>query len=114
MKNFTKIFMAVVALFAFACTTDTTFDQTVELGAGQTTITLSLDEESRTHITGKNGDEYPLYWSEGDKIAVNGKTSNALGEASHGKTTATFTVKGEQPRPWNIVYPAPAAQPAFL
>ena len=65
MKTFTKIFMAVVALFAFACTTDTTFDQTVELGAGQTTITLSLDEESRTHITGKNGEEYPLYWSEG-------------------------------------------------
>ena len=31
-----------------------------------------------------------------------------LGEASHGQTTATFTVEGEQPRPWNIVYPAPA------
>ncbi len=108
MKTFTKIFMAVVALFAFACTTDTTFDQTVELGAGQTTITLSLDEESRTHITGKNGDEYPLYWSEGDKIAVNDKTSNALGEASHGQTTATFTIEGKEPRPWNIVYPAPA------
>ena len=48
MKNLTKIFMAVVAvIFAFSCVTDTTMDQTVQLGnetngAGEYTLSLSL------------------------------------------------------------------------
>ena len=73
MKNLTKIFMAVVALFAVACTTDMTGDLAPELGLGegQTTLTLSL-EESRTQLGEKVGELYPLYWSEGDAVAVNG------------------------------------------
>ena len=108
MKNLTKIFMAVcVALFAFACTTDPTEDRGVNLGAdGQTTLTLSL-EEVRTHINGKAGEQYPLYWSAGDKIAVNGVASDPLSEEFHGSTSATFTV-GNLAYPCNIVYPAPA------
>ena len=108
MKNLTKIFMAVcVALFAFACTTDPTEDRGVNLGAdGQTTLTLSL-EEVRTHINGKVGEQYPLYWSAGDKIAVNGVASDPLSEEFHGSTSATFTV-GNLAYPCNIVYPAPA------
>ena len=49
MKNLTKIFVAVAALFVgFACTTDVTEDLGVNLG-GQTTLTISL-EESRTQL----------------------------------------------------------------
>lgn len=109
MKTFTKILMAIAAgMFAFSCVTDTTEDLGVQLGnAGQTVIDLSL-EESRTHIGGKNGDEYPLYWSEGDKIAVNGIVSEALSSAFHGKQNAQFSVSGELGFPRDIVYPAPA------
>ena len=92
MKTISKIFMAVVAgVLAFSCVTDTTEDQAVQLGTGQTTLSISL-EESRTHLGVKDldGKEYPLYWSKGDKIAVNGKASDALGEAYHGQTQATF------------------------
>ena len=73
MKNLTKLFVAVAVLFAgFACTTDATEDLGVQVnGADQTEIVLSL-EESRTQLGEKVGDIYPLYWSEGDKIAVNG------------------------------------------
>ena len=109
MKNLTKIFMAVVALFAYSCATDTTEGLDVELGSvGQTKIALSL-EESRTHIAGKEGENYPLYWSEGDKIAVNGVVSEPLSDAAHGKVSATFTLRGELGFPRSIVYPAPAA-----
>jgi len=112
MKTISRIFMAVVAgVLAFSCVTDTTEDLGVNLGEGQTTtIDISL-EESRTHLGVKapNGDEYPLYWSEGDKIAVNGKASDALGEAYHGQTQATFKFTGTLLNyPYNIVYPAPA------
>ena len=108
MKNFTRILALVAAMVAVSCTTDVTEDLGVQLGnAGQTVIDLSL-EESRTHISNKVGDEYPLYWSEGDKIAVNGIASEALSSAFHGSQKAQFTVSGELGFPRDIVYPAPA------
>ena len=59
MKNLTKIFVAVAALFVgFACTTDATEDLGVNLG-GQTTLTISL-EESRTQLGEKVDGIYSL------------------------------------------------------
>ena len=112
MKTISKLFMAVVAgMLAFSCVTDTTDDLGVNLGEGQsTTLTLSL-EESRTHlgIKDEDGNEYPLFWSEGDKIAVNGEASDALGVEYHGQQQATFKFTGTLLNyPYNIVYPAPA------
>ena len=63
MKNLTKIFFAVAAMVAVACTTDVTEDLGVVVG-GQTEFVLSL-EESRTQLGEKAGEVYPLYWSEG-------------------------------------------------
>ena len=77
MKNLTKIFFAVAALVAVSCTTDVTENLGVEVGQGVTEITLSL-EESRTQLGEKAGESFPLYWSTGDKISVNGVESNAL------------------------------------
>ena len=109
MKNFTKILMAVAALFAFSCTTDVTDDLGVQVGndGGQTTLTLSL-EASRTQLGEKSGELYPLFWSEGDVIAVNGVTSVPVGAVDAGKATTVFTIPGAIERPYNIVYPAPA------
>ena len=115
MKNFTKILLAVVAVVAFSCTTDTTQDLGVGLGnnGGLTEITLSL-EASRTQLGEKAGDLYPLQWSEGDQISVNGVESNALSAEDVGKTTATFSVAGTPAKPYCIAYPAaPAGQVLF-
>ena len=115
MKNLTKIFMAVaVAMFAFACVTDTTEDLGVKVEGqkGVTELTLSL-EESRTHLGEKVTDEngvslYPLYWSEGDQIAVNGVVSNEI-EIGSDATAATFKFAEEVKTPLCVVYPASAA-----
>ncbi len=110
MKNLSKFFMAVAALFvAFACTTDVTEDLSVQLGgnAGQTTLSISL-EESRTQLGEKAGDLYPVVWSEGDAIAINGVASAPLTAEQAGATAALFTCEGELARPYNVVYPAPA------
>ena len=105
MKNLTKIFMAVaVALFAFSCVQDTTEDLGVNIkGQGIKELTLSL-EESRTHLGEKAEGLYPLYWSEGDKISVNGVVS---GEAVIGENpaTATFAVEVVADK-LCVVYPA--------
>ena len=107
MKSFAKIFTAVAILFtSFACTTDVTEDLGVN-GLGQTTITLSL-ESSRTQLGEKVGDLYPVYWSEGDQISVNGVASNALTAEQAGSSVAAFTVSGTH-NTFNIAYPAAEA-----
>ena len=107
MKSFAKIFTAVAILFtSFACTTDVTEDLGVN-SLGQTTITLSL-ESSRTQLGEKVGDLYPVYWSEGDQISVNGVASNALTAEQAGSSVAAFTVNGTHDT-FNIAYPAAEA-----
>jgi hypothetical protein len=108
MKTFARLLMTIAALVAVSCATDTTEDLGIQLGNEvQTTLSISL-EGTKTHIGEKAGDEYPLYWSAGDKIAVNGVASEALTEEAHGKSVANFVMNGELVHPYNVVYPAPA------
>lgn len=107
MKSIYTILVAIFALLASSCTTDATIDSPIDIENGeQTTLTLSL-EESRTQLGEKAGDLYPLYWSEGDKIAVNGVASAPLAAESDGSSTAVFNIDGVVDYPYNIVYPAP-------
>lgn len=101
--------MLAISFVAFSCATDATEDLGVDLGnnGSLTEITLSL-EESRTQLGEKAGEVYPLYWSEGDKIAINGVASEPLTAASDGSSTALFNIYGVVDYPYNIVYPAPA------
>ena len=115
MKNLFKIFFAVVAFVAYSCATDTTGDLDVQLGngEGQTIIALSL-EESRTQLGEKAGDLYPVYWSEGDKISVNGVESSEADIDESDKTKAYFKVQGVIEAPYYVAYPvAPAGQVLF-
>ena len=109
MKKLTKILASLVAVVAVSCTTDATQELGVDLGnnGALTEITLSL-EESRTQLGEKAGDVYPLYWSEGDKIAINGVASTPLTAEYDGKSSAVFSLDGAIERPFHIVYPAPA------
>ena len=113
MKKLSRIFFAVAALFAFSCTTDTTEDLSLSIKGGGTELAISL-EESRTQLGAKAEGVYPLYWSEGDKIAVNGVASAALTAEEAGAAGALFTFESELVRPYNIVYPAPAEGVAAL
>ena len=108
MKNLSKIFMSVVAgVLAFSCVADATEDLGVKLGNtnGLTEITISL-EESRTQLGEKAGDVYPVVWSEGDAIAVNGIASTPLTAGQAGASATTFSLLGELTHPFNVVYPA--------
>ena len=106
MKNLTRIFLVVAALVAVSCTTDVTEDLGVAVD-GQTEFVLSL-EESRTQLGEKAGEVYPLYWSKGDKISVNGVESNEAAIGGNG-AVATFAVSGVLDTPYCIAYPAAKA-----
>ncbi len=117
MKTISKLFMAVVAgMLAFSCVTDTTEDLGVNLGEGQTTtISIALDDEARTYIGEADGNSYPMYWSEGDKITVNGHTSLALTAEDINGNNATFTIPAILEGDYCVTYPAaPAGQVKFV
>ena len=99
--------MAVAALFAVSCTTDTTEDLGVDFGEVKTTVTLSL-EASRTQLGEKAEGLYPLYWSEEDKIAINGVASAPAQIDAANKANAMFSFAESLERPFHVVYPAPA------
>ncbi len=100
MKFTTRLIaVAVCAIALFGCQTDPT---STPIGGGeQTTLSISL-EPTRTSLGEKNGDTYPVFWSEGDCIAVNGVAAEATIDPSN-KSVATFTVTASAP--YNITYP---------
>ena len=107
MRNLTKIFVAVAALFVgFACTTDVTDDLGVQTGngAGQTTVTLSL-EESRTALGAEVNHLYPVTWSADDAISINGVKSSSIAVSSNA-AVATFTFNASLSYPYCVAYPA--------
>ena len=112
MKNLAKIFMAVAAgIFAFSCVTDATEDLGVKIEGqkgGIYEVTLSL-EQSRTQLGEKVEGLYPLYWSEGDAIAINGVVSAPLAGVAANSDAATFNFAQPVAAPYCVVYPAAAA-----
>ena len=106
MKNLAKFFVAVAALFVgVSCVNDTTEDLGQQIvGKGQTVLTVSVGSRTSLGEKGENG--YPVYWSEGDKLSLNGVASAALVEVAEQSTVATFTWEGVHEKPFFLAYPA--------
>ena len=74
----------------------------------KTVLTVGIAPEVKTHmdVVAMNG-SHKVYWSNGDKIAVNGKASAALsGLADAYQQSASFSFEGLLSTPYKIVYPA--------
>lgn len=70
-------------------------------------VSLSLSSEiaSKTVLGDLNGDAYPVYWCECDRIIVNGKRSAPLHGIADKTIKATFDVGGVN-APYGVVYPS--------
>ena len=83
----------------FGCQADpTTTPVNEEIG---TTLSISL-EPTRTSLGEKEGDYYPLFWSEGDRIAINGEASNPAVIDATNRSVATFNVSSTISEPYHI------------
>ena len=100
------LFLALSAIFAIGCQTDTTTDNTIEnlANEGKTTLTISL-AETRISLGNKQSGKYPVYWNEGDKIVVNGALSEEVVINKDNKSRAAFTIKSLLNYPYSITYP---------
>lgn len=77
----------------------------------EATAAGDLTPDSKTSFGDKTGNAYPILWSAGDCISVNGVASEEL--ASGGTTTAKFTFDGILDAPFQGVYPASAVNAYF-
>lgn len=102
MKKLTKSFAIIALLLTFSCTTDTTNDPSINLSHSELIVSL---EDSRTQLGEKVGDSYPVYWSEGDCIAVNGICSQNAEIDTTNKNLARFTFNSTLSYPYAITYP---------
>ena len=102
MKNLAKIFMAVVLLAGItSCVQDTTVDGGIFQPT--TELTISVADANRTALGAKTDEgTYPVYWSNGDKVSVNGISSAALAvaEGATEQVKGLFTFNGDLVAPY--------------
>ena len=108
MKFTSRVIATIVGLAVlFGCQTDPT---TPINGGEGATISISL-EPSRTSLGAKEGDTYPVLWSEGDRIVINGIASEEAVIDASNKSVATFKVNVSLNEPYNIIYPYSSTLP---
>ena len=74
----TNLICALLCAILFVgCQTDTTSDINVNPD-GSTVLTIST-AQTRTYLGAKEGDTYPIYWSEGDRVVAAGTGRKASG-----------------------------------
>ena len=91
------------AFLLIGCSSDTT-DSTLGVEDGSTVLTLSIDS-SRTSLGDKVGDTYPVYWSKGDRVVVNGILSEEAIIKATNASSAQFSVSASLQYPYYITYP---------
>ena len=109
MKNFLLTILMLISALFVGCQTDLASDSIVEgniaNGEGVTTLTISTTEATRTVLGEKSGDTYPLYWSEGDRIAANGVQSEPAVINEANAASAQFTFSTAINYPFSVTYP---------
>lgn len=111
MKSFAKLLTAVVALAAIGCTTDTTEDL-VSIDFGQSAkneLRLTLADPTMRTSFGEPTElsKYPVVWSAGDKVDINGDNSEQAEIDEENPSQAVFRINSADiSLPYHIVYPA--------
>ena len=96
--------MISAAMLALAACTESA----PELETETVFTAVSDGTTTKTALGEKTGGKYPVIWSEGDCIIVNGVVSKPLTAEAAGSNTATFTMGKTLPPPYTAIYPAEA------
>ncbi len=111
MKNTSNIlkfaaFAAIVSV-AFSCVRE---EIEAPAPSGEKfTLEVSLEPQLKTTLGSSDGSgERKVYWSDGDKIAVNGIASEALENLPDNTQSTIFTFSDVLSTPYNVLYPASA------
>ena len=107
MRKFTFIGVFLFLLALSSCNVDTPTNVVGDEVVTKIEVTLP---ETRIALGDKVDGNYSAYWSEGDKIVVNGILSEAVKIDAENRSSATFEVKsGDMEYPFNVTYPYTSA-----
>lgn len=72
---------------------------------GDNLLCAFMPSPTKTALGDKEGNSYPVFWTEGDCLAVNGEKTSAAAILED-RAKANFTIPSSVSLPYNIVYPA--------
>ena len=103
MKYFYYFTIALLALAMAAACNKTELREQEET----VSITVGLSETGvKTTMGASNEGKRKVYWSDGDRLALNGSTSDALTGLAPETASASFTFHGSFSSPYKLLYPA--------
>jgi hypothetical protein len=105
MKNFIRFILPAALIVTAAC--DRVEKEPDIQDTVYTTLEVGLPGAiTRTHLGDSEGGTRKVYWSNGDKVALNGVESAALSGIGDNATSATFTFPGVISAPFSLLYPS--------
>ncbi len=104
MKKYFAIFGIAAAVLVASCTREQLAPESPVFPAGKTVITLTT-EMTKTTMGELSEGKRPVYWANGDKIAVNGVVSDPLADLDPNSASASFTIPSVLEAPFKAVYP---------
>lgn len=101
---------AAAALLA-SCAKDA-LNEAPEVKVEKFRLTVGLPQEGKIVMGESVNNSRPLYWSDGDQIAVNGIESEALSGLEEHTTATEFTFGEALTTPYNVLYPSAISGPS--
>lgn len=101
MKIYRLLSIAALALMAAGCQ----MAQPEEPKDGELILEIGLPSASKTYFGPSVDGKRQTYWSNGDKLALNGVYSEELSGIAEGSSTAKFRFEGDFTAPYNVLYP---------
>ena len=96
---------AVLLLSAYACSREEIDAPVSEKPAAKTEFRLGI-ADTKTSLGESEEGHRKVYWSSGDKVAINGIASDELSEVGEEVSSAVFTFDEAPVAPFNVIYPA--------
>lgn len=97
-------FLAAVVLLA-SCAKEALKETPEEYTGEKTVLTVRLPDDGKTYMGALDGVSRKIYWSNNDRIAVNGISSIALADLEDNTDKANFVIDGVVNTPYKVVYP---------
>ena len=99
-------FLVATIVLSTSCNVEVPSVDTPMEHSGSNTLSITLPAATRTSMGPKSDDEYPMYWSEGDCIAVNGIASSSISINEKDPRKATFSFNDNVlTYPYQIIFP---------
>lgn len=103
-----KLIIFSLALLTLGCAKEFEDNGSGDISVdGTTPLSVSLPAKSvtKTYLGDRTQDSFPLLWTEGDKVSLNGSISSPVSAEDAGKRAGTFTFRGSIKAPFNLLYP---------